>query len=175
MAVLLVLLLLGAVPAGCRDEEPVDPGRSVAETLAGGVESPELGALLPEDREVAPDALLVEDVVVGEGAPAVTGRRLTAHVVMLRWSDGGVVRDSWARGAPLRVALGANALIPGLEQGLPGMRVGGRRVLTVPAGLAYGERGVEDVIPPDEPLLVVVDLLDVDDHVPAAPIPEGPT
>lgn len=172
--VLLVVVLLGAMLGGCRADEPVEPGRSVVEALAGRVEAPELGTLLPEDRAVAPAALLIEDLVVGDGVPAVAGRRLTAHVVMFRWSDGGVVRDSWARGSPLSVALGGDALIPGLEQGLPGMRVGGRRLLTVPAELAYGERGVEDVISPGEPLVVVVDLLDVADHVPPAPIPQGP-
>ncbi len=170
----LVAVLLAGVLGGCQADDPVDPGRSATDTLAGSGEAPELGGLLPEDRAAAPDVLLVEDLVVGRGPPAVVGRRLTAHVAMLRWSDGGVVRNSWARGAPLSVTFGANALIPGLEQGLAGMRVGGRRLLTVPAELAYGERGVEDVIPPDEPLVVVVDLLDVTDHVPAAPIPEGP-
>lgn len=172
---LLGVLLLGGILGGCRADGPVDRARGPADLLAGLAEAPELDGLLPEDRAEAPDELLVEDLVVGGGPPAVAGRRLTAHVAMLRWSDGGVVRDSWVRGAPLSVTLGADALIPGLEQGLPGMRAGGRRLLTVPAELAYGERGVEDVIPPDEPLVVVVDLLDVTDHVPAAPIPEGPT
>jgi len=172
---LLTAGLLGGVSGGCRADEPVDAGRGAADTLTALAEAPELGTLLPEDRAAAPDALLIEDLVVGGGEPAVAGRRLTAHVAILRWSDGVVVRDSWARGAPLSVTLGADALIAGLEQGLPGMRGGGRRLLTVPAELAYGERGVEDVIPPDEPLLVVVDLLDVTDHVPAAPIPQGPT
>jgi peptidylprolyl isomerase len=89
--------------------------------------------------------------------------------VGVRWSDGGEFDSSWDSGQPLRFQLGAGQLIPGWERGVAGeglpvdaMRVGGRRSLIIPPELAYGDRGAGGVIGPDETLVFVVDLVDVD-------------
>jgi len=120
---------------------------------------PDVTALLDPDRGAPPDVLTLEDVVEGQGAAADAGDRLTVHYTGLRWSDGGTFDSSWERGTPLIVELGAGRVIPGWEQGLVGMRVGGRRVLTIPPALAYGDRGAGAVIGPGETLVFVVDLI----------------
>lgn len=120
---------------------------------------PDVSTLLDPERGDPPSELVVEDVVEGEGAPAGAGDRLVVHYVGLRWSDGGRFDASWERGTPFTLALGAGMVIPGWDQGLEGMRVGGRRVLTIPPDLAYGERGSGEVIGPGETLVFVVDLV----------------
>jgi peptidylprolyl isomerase len=109
----------------------------------------------------APSELVVEDLVVGEGAEAVAGCDVSVHYVGVAWSTGEEFDASWNRGQPFVFGLGAGQVIAGWDQGVQGMRVGGRRRLTIPSHLGYGERGAGGVIGPGETLIFMVDLLDV--------------
>jgi peptidylprolyl isomerase len=108
-----------------------------------------------------PDDLVVEDQVIGEGAQAVPGSNIRAHYVGVSHATGKQFDASWDRGQPLAFQLGAGRVIDGWDQGIAGMRVGGRRKLTVPPHLAYGDRGAGGVIKPGETLVFVVDLVGV--------------
>jgi peptidylprolyl isomerase len=109
-----------------------------------------------------PFALGIDDVVVGEGQEATKGAKVTVHYVGVSFTTGDEFDASWNRGEPFRFKLGAGQVIKGWDVGVEGMRVGGRRTLTIPSAMAYGARGAGGVIPPHEPLVFVVDLLAVE-------------
>ncbi len=108
-----------------------------------------------------PTDLVATDLVVGDGAEATAGTSVGVHYVGVRWSDGGQFDASWDRGDVFSFRLGAGMVITGWDQGVQGMRVGGRRRLEIPAHLGYGDRGAGGVIGPGETLVFVVDLLSV--------------
>ena len=109
-----------------------------------------------------PFDLGIDDIVVGDGDEAKPGRKVSVHYVGVAFSTGEEFDASWNRGQPFRFTLGKGQVIPGWDQGVAGMRVGGRRKLTIPSAMAYGARGAGGVIGPNEPLVFVVDLLSVD-------------
>ena len=108
-----------------------------------------------------PFELGVDDLVVGDGAEAAKGSKVEVHYVGVAFRSGEEFDASWNRGEPFRFQLGRGNVIPGWDEGLVGMRVGGRRRLTIPSAMAYGARGAGGVIQPHEPLVFVVDLLAV--------------
>jgi peptidylprolyl isomerase len=108
-----------------------------------------------------PTSLQVDDLVVGDGAEAVSGTTCTMHYVGHSWSTGKQFDASWDRGDPFAFRLGAQMVIAGWDQGVAGMKVGGRRRLTIPPELGYGSRGAGGAIKPGETLVFVVDLLKV--------------
>ncbi len=107
-----------------------------------------------------PADLVVDDEIVGDGAEAAAGMTVSAHYVGVAFSTGEEFDASWNRGAPLDFRLGVGQVIPGWDRGIAGMRVGGRRKLTIPPHLAYGDRGAGRTIGPGETLIFVVDLVD---------------
>ena len=107
-----------------------------------------------------PQDLQIVDEVVGEGTEAKSGMTVRAHYVGVAYSTGEEFDASWNRGQPLDFRLGVGQVIVGWDQGIEGMRVGGRRRLTIPARLAYGDRGAGGAIAPGEALIFVVDLVD---------------
>jgi peptidylprolyl isomerase len=109
-----------------------------------------------------PFDLGVEDIVVGEGEEAVAGSKVAVHYVGVAFSTGEEFDASWNRGEAFRFTLGRGHVIPGWDAGVVGMKVGGRRRLTIPSAMAYGARGAGGVIQPHEALVFVVDLLSVD-------------
>jgi peptidylprolyl isomerase len=109
----------------------------------------------------APTELQMKDLVVGEGAEAKAGDQVVVHYVGVAHSTGEEFDASWNRGTPFTFPLGAGRVIAGWDQGVQGMRVGGRRQLTIPAKLGYGDRGAGNAIRPGETLIFVVDLLGV--------------
>jgi peptidylprolyl isomerase len=112
--------------------------------------------------DTAPPAdLVIEDLVVGDGAEAAPGQDVSVHYVGVAWSTAKQFDASWDRGEPFAFGLGAQQVISGWDQGVAGMRVGGRRRLTVPPHLGYGQRGAGGVIKGGETLVFVVDLLGV--------------
>ena len=111
--------------------------------------------------EQAPPELEFEDIVVGDGDKAVPGRQVDVHYVGVAWSTGEQFDASWDRGDTFSFGLGEGRVIKGWDQGVAGMRVGGRRRLTIPPELGYGERGAGGAIGPGETLVFVVDLLGV--------------
>jgi peptidylprolyl isomerase len=108
-----------------------------------------------------PDDLFIEEIVVGDGAEAAAGHHVVVHYVGVGASSGEEFDASWNRDEPFDFDLGAGQVIAGWDQGVVGMRVGGRRRLVIPSHLAYGERGAGGVIAPNETLIFVVDLLEV--------------
>jgi peptidylprolyl isomerase len=108
-----------------------------------------------------PFELGIEDIVVGEGAEATKGSKVHVHYVGVAFRTGEEFDASWNRGQPFAFTLGRGMVIPGWDQGVEGMRVGGRRKLTIPSAMAYGARGAGGAIQPHEPLVFVVDLLEV--------------
>jgi len=110
----------------------------------------------------APSDLVTEDLVVGTGDEAVKGSRATVHYVGISNSTGEQFDASWDRGEPFTFTVGVGQVIAGWDNGVAGMRVGGRRRLVIPSHLGYGERGAGGVIAPGETLLFVVDLLEVE-------------
>ena len=109
-----------------------------------------------------PFELLIDDLVVGDGDEAAAGRKVSVHYVGVAFSNGEEFDASWNRGQPFEFKLGKGQVIPGWDAGVEGMKVGGRRKLTIPSAMAYGARGAGGVIKPHEPLVFVVDLLSVD-------------
>jgi len=107
-----------------------------------------------------PSQLEIHDEIVGEGVEAAPGMTVSAHYVGVAFSTGEEFDASWNRGAPLDFRLGVGQVIAGWDQGIAGMRVGGRRRLTIPPQLAYGDRGAGRAIAPGETLIFVVDLVD---------------
>lgn len=105
--------------------------------------------------------LEVEDLVVGDGDEAASGRVVEVHYVGVSWQTGRQFDASWDRGSTFKFALGKGQVISGWDQGVSGMKVGGRRRITIPPMLAYGKRGAGGVIGPDETLVFVVDLIAV--------------
>ena len=108
-----------------------------------------------------PTELVIIDDVVGEGGEATPGSTVSVHYVGVAWSNGKQFDASWDRREPFEFRLGAGQVISGWDQGVTGMKVGGRRRLTIPPHLGYGARGAGGVIKGGETLVFVVDLLGV--------------
>lgn len=106
-----------------------------------------------------PSKLEVSDIWEGEGKEASAGDTVQVHYVGVAYSTGEEFDASWDRGEPLQFRLGAGQVIRGWDQGVQGMRVGGRRQLVIPPDLAYGNRGAGNVIAPGETLIFVCDLV----------------
>jgi peptidylprolyl isomerase len=109
----------------------------------------------------APKTLQIKDLVTGTGAVAKAGSNVTVQYVGVLYSNGQQFDASWDRNQPLPFQVGVGAVIPGWDKGIPGMKVGGRRELIIPAALAYGAAGSPPKIGPNQPLIFVVDLLSV--------------
>ena len=108
-----------------------------------------------------PFELGIEDLVTGDGAEAAAGAKVAVHYVGVAFSTGAEFDASWNRGRPFVFKLGKGQVIPGWDAGVQGMKVGGRRRLTIPSAMAYGARGAGGAIAPHEPLVFVIDLLSV--------------
>lgn len=104
-----------------------------------------------------PDVLVKKDLVVGTGPAAQTGDTLSMQYVGIAFSNGKTFDASWDRGQPFSFPLGQGQVIPGWDQGIVGMKVGGRRELVIPPALGYGTQGQGDILP-NETLVFVVDL-----------------
>jgi peptidylprolyl isomerase len=114
------------------------------------------------DTAATPPAdLVLEDIEVGDGAEAQSGHEVEVHYVGVAWSDGQQFDASWDRNDPFAFGLGQGQVIAGWDQGVAGMKVGGRRRITIPPHLGYGPRGAGGVIKGGETLVFVVDLLEI--------------
>jgi peptidylprolyl isomerase len=108
-----------------------------------------------------PAELQIDDLLVGDGAEALVGRPVSVHYVGVAWSDGRQFDSSWDRSETFSFGLGRGEVIKGWDDGVVGMRVGGRRRITIPPQLGYGAAGAGGVIKGGETLVFVVDLLAV--------------
>ncbi len=121
------------------------------------MEKPEIEFPGPE----TPSDLVVTEITEGDGAEATSGSTVSVHYVGVAHSTGEEFDASYNRNAPLDFRLGVGQVIQGWDQGVAGMKVGGRRQLVIPPHLGYGDRGAGGAIKPGETLIFVVDLLDV--------------
>ena|SRR3989344_955080 len=119
-------------------------------------ETASVGVVLEEQN----NGLMIFDEVVGSGVEATAGSQVAVHYTGTL-ADGSVFDSSLTRGTPFTFVLGIGQVIPGWDQGVAGMKVGGKRTLTIPLELAYGEKGFPPVIPPGATLHFTVELLDV--------------
>ncbi len=119
-----------------------------------------LGLLMPFAVRAADDQLVIVDTQVGTGAEAVAGSTLKVHY-RGTLANGKEFDSSYSRNQPFEFKLGAGQVIKGWDQGFAGMKVGGKRKLTIPPSLGYGEAGAPPVIPPNATLIFDVELLDV--------------
>ena len=105
--------------------------------------------------------LELADLEIGDGDEAVAGRTVEVHYVGVSWQTRKQFDASWDRGDTFKFGLGKGQVIRGWDEGVAGMKVGGRRRITIPPDMAYGKRGAGGVIGPDETLVFVVDLVGV--------------
>jgi peptidylprolyl isomerase len=173
LLILLLALVLGVGLAACGDDD--DAGGSGAAGAATETATPEpadVSALagkiandtgakpkIPAPSGDPPSELVTEDIVKGKGRAAKPGDTLTMQYVGVSWSNGQEFDASWDRGQTFPFKLGAGMVIPGWDQGMEGMKEGGRRLLAIPPDLAYGPQGSPPVIGPNETLVFVVDLV----------------
>lgn len=115
---------------------------------------------IPADS-TPPTELVIEDLAVGDGEEAAAGHSVDVHYVGVSWSTAEQFDASWDRGDTFGFRLGRGQVIQGWDDGVAGMKVGGRRRITIPPHLGYGARGAGGVIGPNETLVFVVDLLGV--------------
>ena len=127
------------------------PASSVLPKVSGASGSQ---PVLTAPKGKAPTELMSEDVIVGSGAEAQATSAITAHYVLMGWTSGQVLETSWSA-QPFTTTL--DQVIPGWQQGIPGMKVGGRRLLVIPPTLGYGEQPIGGVA--NETLVFVVDLI----------------
>ena len=111
--------------------------------------------------EAPPADLVTEDLEVGDGQEALPGDQVEVHYVGVSWRTRMQFDASWDRGDTFSFGLGAGQVIKGWDEGVAGMRVGGRRRIVIPPRLAYGKQGAGGVIGPDETLVFVVDLVGI--------------
>jgi peptidylprolyl isomerase len=168
VACLLALVALTGV-AACGDDD--EPTAQDSDTQTQTSEEPSPSAqrealkdttvkpVIPKPTGSPPRRLEKEDVVKGKGPAAKPGDTLTVNYVGVAFSTGEEFDASWDSGQPYPVSLGAGDVIKGWDQGLVGMRKGGRRILTIPPELAYGPEGRPPAILPNETLIFVVDAV----------------
>lgn len=149
--------------AGCgEDDSSTDSTESTATTTEASAEPPQKKPKVKVPKGAPPEKLEIEDLVEGTGPEAKVGDQVTVQYVGVNYKNGKEFDASWDRGEPFGFQLGAGMVIVGWDQGVAGMKVGGRRELIIPPELAYGEAGAPPTIPPNETLIFVVDLVAVE-------------
>jgi peptidylprolyl isomerase len=143
------------IPAGPAPSAPPAPKAST------NLKDTKTKPSIPTPTGKPPTKLVVKDIVQGKGRAAKKGDQLSVQYVGVTFSTGQEFDASWDRGSPLPVQLGKGMVIKGWDQGLVGIKPGGRRELIIPANLAYGAQGQPPTIGPNEPLVFIVDALSV--------------
>ena len=141
--------------------QPTATQTGTTETAPADIKDTSQKPVIEKPTGKVPRKLVREDIVKGKGAVAKNGSELTVQYVGVTFSNGDQFDASWDAGQPFQFALGAGNVIPGWDEGLVGMRKGGRRKLIIPPDQAYGAQGSPPSIGPNETLVFVVDLVDV--------------
>jgi FKBP-type peptidyl-prolyl cis-trans isomerase len=158
---LLLIACAALLAAGCGGGDSTTGEATTGDEAAPAAESSKPKVEVP--KGAPPKKLVIKDLRLGSGDEARAGDEVTVQYVGVNYKSGEQFDASWDRGEPFTFALGAGRVIPGWDQGIEGMRVGGRRELIIPPGLAYGQGGTPDgSIPPNETIVFVVDLLAVE-------------
>ena len=170
-----VLACLALFAVACGDDKEDAAGAPAETTAQAETETQEEAAPEKEPAAISKDLdekpsiespggeppaeLEKDDVVEGDGRTAKEGDNVSVQYVGVNWSNGAEFDASWGRGEAFTFTLGAGNVIPGWDEGVQGMKVGGRRKLVIPPDMGYGEQGTPDgSIPPNETLIFVVDL-----------------
>lgn len=160
-----LLLIIGAclalLIAGCGSDDSTTDAGSTEEAAAPKEAESSKKKTKPKvtvPNGAPPKSLVTEDLEEGTGAAAKAGDAVTVQYVGVNFKNGAEFDASWDRGEPFTFTLGAGEVIPGWDQGVEGMKVGGRRELVIPPELGYGATGAPPAIPPNETLVFVVDL-----------------
>jgi peptidylprolyl isomerase len=159
----LIAALLALTLAACGDDDDDSAARDTP-TAASEAPKEDIGTdldvkpVIGKPEGEPPTELVKEDIVTGTGRAAKEGDQVTVHYVGVTFTHGDQFDASWDRGEPATFQLAKGQLIDGWVEGMKGMRVGGRRKLTIPSDLAYGAQGSPPAIPPNEPLVFVIDL-----------------
>jgi peptidylprolyl isomerase len=137
---------------------------STSTSTTAAAKTPTSGPLSKEPHVTPPSGppptkLVTKEIITGTGTAAKTGSAVAVNYVGALYKTGKVFDASWKRNEPFTFTLGKGQVIPGWEQGVVGMKVGGRRELIIPAALGYGAKGSPPSIPPNETLVFIVDLL----------------
>ena len=162
----MIVVCAGLLVAGCGGGDDSSTG-STESTGSGAAETTSESSAEKTKPKVTvptgapPKKLEVEELEEGSGAEAKSGDKVTVQYVGVNYKNGKEFDSSWSRSEPFSFTLGAGEVIPGWDQGVEGMRVGGRRELVIPPELAYGEAGAPPAIGPNETLVFVIDLLEV--------------
>jgi peptidylprolyl isomerase len=192
-AALLALVVAGVAACGSKSGEPdvaftvpakpgaTLPGVSTSVTLASAAGKPCVAATDVPKAEGKPEVKVPEgpppttlvktDLKEGTGKVVQLGDNIKVHYVGIACSTGKQFDSSWDKGQPVDFPLTEGGLIKGWTDGIPGMKVGGQRLLVIPADLAYGAQGRSPQIAPDEALVFVVDIVDDTGPAPSSTVP----
>jgi peptidylprolyl isomerase len=149
-----ILALSLVLLTGCGDSEVSATADNLPTVTANMGEAPTIGA----PSGTPPTTLESKDIIVGTGAEVAANSTITFHYTLMTWSNGALIESSWNSGTPATYPL--SQLIVGWQQGIPGMKVGGRRLLVVPPDLGYGAQG-SGPVGPNETLVFVMDIVSV--------------
>jgi peptidylprolyl isomerase len=156
-----LLAVLAIAGCGGSDSSTGSTESTGAEATAGSTESSAAEKTKPKvtvPKGAPPKKLVIKEIEKGSGATAKSGDEVTVQYVGVDYKNGKEFDSSWSRNEPFSFQLGAGQVIPGWDQGIAGMKVGGRRELIIPPNLAYGSAGAPPSIGPNETLIFVVDL-----------------
>jgi peptidylprolyl isomerase len=164
---LILAAALALVAAGCGSSKKNDTTATAASTSQStSTAAPATAQPRPKPKVKVPSGkppkkLVIKDLIPGTGQAAKAGDPITVNYIGVDYANGKPFDNSYDRGQPFPFQLGGGQVIPGWDKGLVGMKVGGRRELIIPPGLAYGPQGQPPVIKPNETLVFVVDLLSI--------------
>ncbi len=161
-AILFIAICMALALAGCGDDSSTTSSSGSTEEASAAAETEstkkKTKPKVTAPKGAPPKELVVEDLEEGTGAEAKAGDVISVQYVGANYKTSKEFDASWSRGEPFTFALGGGEVIPGWDQGLEGMKVGGRRELIIPPELGYGSTGSPPAIPPNETLIFVVDL-----------------
>jgi peptidylprolyl isomerase len=159
---LTIVACLALAIAGCGgDDDSSTDASTAAEGTAAEAPAEKTKPKISPPSGAPPAQLEIKELEEGTGPEAKSGDKVTVQYVGVNYKNGKEFDASWNRGEPFPFTLGASEVIPGWEEGVEGMKVGGRRELIIPPELAYGETGAPPAIPPNETLVFVIDLLEI--------------
>lgn len=158
LTIALCLALVAAV-AGCGSSSSSTGSTTTTSTSESAPVSEKTKPKVVVPKGAPPKKLVIKEVEKGSGPAAKPGDEVTVQYVGVSYKSGKEFDSSWSRNEPFSFKLGAGQVIPGWDQGVVGMKVGGRRELIIPSNLAYGPEGSPPAIGPNETLIFVIDLL----------------
>lgn len=158
---LVIFAVIGGIAVFATKNPPQNQALATASPTATIEATAEPTATASAKPAMQTDKLIIQDEKVGTGVEAVAGKKVTVNYLGTL-TDGTKFDSSYDRGTPFSFTLGAGEVIAGWDQGVAGMKVGGKRKLTIPASLGYGAAGAGGVIPPNATLIFEVELLKVE-------------